>query len=89
MGHRTLSLDIGQESKQHFDLTILYFKKNFHLQNTGNRKQKRTIKEKMANKIYLGNENSAIGGSVCNEFIFLFLEEAVGRWNEKIWFSCW
>lgn len=39
--------------------------------------------------IYLGNKNSAIGGKICNEFIFPFLEGAVGRWNEKNSFFCW
>lgn len=31
MGHWTFNLDIGQESKQHFDLTVPYFKKRFSL----------------------------------------------------------
>lgn len=80
--HCTLNLGIRQESKQHFNLTGLYFKKRFsfieHWQLKIGEKNKReeswqpSFFEKVANKIHLGNENSAIGGNICNELFFHF-----------------
>lgn len=72
--HWTLSLDIRQGSKQHFNLTGLYFKIRFsfteHWQLKIGEKNKREkswqpyFYEKVANKIHLYNKNSAIGGKI-------------------------